>query len=80
MTSFISISAFAAAIVLIAYLSISVNQPATGEKDWSKCIFGDQQNCQEHQGRAFDKCIQKASKDGELTEDEYFTCAYTIYG
>lgn len=31
------------------------------------------------QQKLFDKCIEDARFDRELTEDEYFSCAYSIY-
>jgi hypothetical protein len=34
----------------------------------------------EKQAKQFNKCTEKASRDGELTEEEYFSCAYSIYG
>lgn len=27
----------------------------------------------------FDKCVTEAESNGELTEEEYFKCAYSIY-
>ncbi|MCI0564273.1 MAG: hypothetical protein MN733_37850 [Nitrososphaera sp.] len=33
----------------------------------------------EVQSRLFEQCTSEASKGGELTEDEYFQCAYEIY-
>jgi hypothetical protein len=69
-------------VVVLGALSFSSLQTANAEKDFSKCIFGEKgtNNCQKQQDKAFNRCIEKASKDGELTEDEYFACAYSIYG
>ena len=33
----------------------------------------------EIQSKLFEDCIKDAKFDGELTEDEYFRCAYGIY-
>jgi hypothetical protein len=70
-------------VVVLGALSFSSSpQTASAERDFSKCIFGEEEkpNCQKQQDKAFNRCIEKASRDGELTEDEYFACAYSIYG
>jgi hypothetical protein len=33
----------------------------------------------EVQSKLFDQCIEQASVDGDLTDDEYNACAYSIY-
>jgi hypothetical protein len=76
-------SAVVSIVVVLGVLSFSSSpQTANAEKDFSKCIFGEKgtNNCQKQQDKAFNRCIEKASSDGELTEDEYFACAYSIYG
>jgi hypothetical protein len=77
----IAIIAMVAALVVIGALSLSPSHTASAERDFSKC-FGEHgtNNCQKQQSKAFDRCIEKASEDGELTESEYFACAYSIYG
>jgi hypothetical protein len=69
-------------VVVLGTLSFSSSQTANAEKDFSKCIFDEKgtNNCPKQQDKAFNRCIEKASSDGELTEDEYFACAYSIYG
>lgn len=32
------------------------------------------------QAKLFDQCKKDAEADGNLTEDEYYGCAYSIYG
>ncbi len=75
------IAIIATSIVVTGVLSLSSPHTANAERDFSKCTSGEQgtNNCQKQQSRAFDKCIEKASEDGELTDQEYFTCAYSIY-
>jgi hypothetical protein len=75
-------AAVSTVVVLIAFGFSLSSHTASAEKDFSKCIFGEKENtnCQKQQDKAFNRCIEKASSDGELTEDEYFTCAYSIYG
>jgi hypothetical protein len=34
----------------------------------------------EIQSKLFEDCIKDAGLDGELTDDEYYGCAYSIYG
>ena len=31
------------------------------------------------QAQLFDECIAKAENDAQVSEDEYFACAYNIY-
>jgi hypothetical protein len=81
-TKSIAITAIiAASAVVTGVLSLSSPYTANAERDFSKCTSGEQgtNNCQKQQSKAFDKCIEKASEDGELTDQEYFTCAYSIY-
>jgi flagellar basal body-associated protein FliL len=75
------IAIVAALVVVIGALSFSPLRTVSAERDFSKCVFGEQgtNNCQKQQSKAFNKCIEKASEDGELTENEYFACAYSIY-
>ncbi len=70
-----------ALVVMISVLSSSPSHAASAERDFSKCVFGEQgtNNCQKQQSKAFNKCIEKASEDGELTQEEYNICAYSIY-
>jgi hypothetical protein len=78
----IAIIAIVAALVLvISTLSFSPAHTASAERDFSKCVFGEQgtNNCQKQQSKAFNKCIEKAEEDGELTQEEYNICAYSIY-
>jgi hypothetical protein len=79
---FFEYAAVSIAVVLGTLGFSSSPQAASAEKDFSKCIFGEKgtNNCQKQQDKAFNRCIDKASNDGELTEDEYFACAYSIYG
>ena len=42
-------------------------------------INDDQAPTTEEQSRLFDECTSEAGRDGELTEEEYFKCAYDIY-
>jgi hypothetical protein len=67
------------ALVAVATVAFSSNEQAAADRDWSKCVSVEKPNCSEQQARAFNKCIERASEDGELTDDEYFTCAYSIY-
>jgi hypothetical protein len=69
-------------VIVLGALSFSPSHTASAEKDFSKCIFGEKgtNSCQKQQEKAFNRCIENASSDGELTEDEYFACAYSIYG
>jgi hypothetical protein len=80
-TSIAIIAMFAVLVVVLGALSFSPPYTANAERDFSRCTSGEQgtNNCQKQQSKAFDKCIEKASEDGELTEQEYFTCAYSIY-
>jgi hypothetical protein len=75
------ITIIATSVVVTCVLSLSSLYTANAERDFSKCTSGEQgtNNCQKQQSKAFDKCIEKASEDGELTDQEYFTCAYSIY-
>jgi len=75
------IAIIAASVVVIGALSFSPPYTANAERDFSKCTSGEQgtNNCQKQQSKAFDKCIEEASEDGALTDQEYFTCAYSIY-
>jgi hypothetical protein len=70
-----------AAAVVLGALSFSPLHTVNAERDFSKCTSGEQgtNNCQKQQSKAFDKCIEQASKDGELTQQEYDSCAYSIY-
>ena len=77
----IAIIAIVAALVLVINtLSFSPAHTASAERDFSKCV-GEQgtNNCQKQQSKAFEHCIEKAKEDGELTNEEYFRCAYSIY-
>jgi hypothetical protein len=69
-------------VVVLGTLGFSSSQTASAERDFSKCIFDEKgtNNCPKQQDKAFNRCIEDASRDGELTEDEYFACAYSIYG
>ncbi len=74
------IAIVAALVVVIGALSFSPSHTASAERDFSKC-FGEHgtNNCQKQQSKAFDRCTEEASEDGELTQEEYNTCAYSIY-
>ena len=66
----------------LVLLPLAFGKESAADRDWSKCIFSEnlKPNCGQQQDKAFNKCIKNASEDGELTETEYFACAYSIYG
>jgi hypothetical protein len=79
MASVFPVLGIAASIFLVSYALLGAFQPASAARDWSKC-YERNKDCSKQQARAFDRCIEEASKDGELTDAEYFACAYSIYG
>jgi ABC-type phosphate transport system auxiliary subunit len=54
-------------------------QEAEGVRDFSKCLE-ENKDCSKQQARAFEKCIERESEDGVLTDEEYLACAHSIYG